>query len=87
MEAGSGRDDRRQKTEVDNETQPDEGTLEAERVHAGEAHVADRPPTDEEAAAAEGAAEKFAGDREAAAAHYEEMSDIGAHTEGEGRID
>jgi hypothetical protein len=72
---------------VDNETQPDEGTLEAERADAGEAHVADRPPTDEEAAAAEGAAEKFAGDRQAAAAHYEEMSDIGAHVEGEGRID
>jgi hypothetical protein len=49
--------------------------------------VADRPPTDEEAAAAEGAAEKFAGDREAAAAHYEEMSDIGAQAKGEGRIE
>jgi hypothetical protein len=72
---------------VDSETQPDEGTLEAERAEAGEAHVADRPPTDEEAAAAEGTAEKFAGDRATTAAHYEEMSDIGAHAEGEGRIE
>jgi hypothetical protein len=72
---------------VDNETQPDEGTREAERIDAGEAHVADRPPTDEEEAAAEGAAEKFAGDRAEAAAHYEEMSDIGAHAKGEGRIE
>jgi hypothetical protein len=71
---------------VDKETQPDEGTLEAERIDAGEAHVADRPPTDEEEAAAEGAAEQFADDREAAAAHYEEMSDIGAQAKGEGRI-
>jgi hypothetical protein len=72
---------------VDNETQPDEGTLEAERIDAEEAHVADRPPTEAEEAAAEGAAEKFAGDRGAAAAHYEEMSDIGTQAKGEGRIE
>jgi hypothetical protein len=72
---------------VDKETQPDEGTLEAERIDAGEAHVADRPPTEAEEAAAEGAAEKFAGDREAAATHFEEMSDIGAQDKGEGRIE
>ena len=72
---------------VDNETQPDEATLEAERIDAAEAHVADRPPTEAEEAAAEGAAEQFAGDREAAAAHYEEMSDIGAQAKGEGRIE
>jgi hypothetical protein len=72
---------------VDKETQPDEGTRQAERIDAGEAHVADRPPTDEEAAAAAEAAEKFAGDAEAAAAHYEEMSDIGAQAKGEGRIE
>jgi len=71
---------------VDEETQPDEGTLEAERIDAEKAHVADRPPTDEEERAAEGVAEKFAGDREAAAAHDEEMSDIGAQAKGEGRI-
>jgi hypothetical protein len=72
---------------VDKETQPDEGTRQAERIDAGEAHVADRLPTDEEEAAAEGAAAEFAGDREAAAAHYEEMSDIGAEVKGEGRIE
>jgi len=72
---------------VDNETQPDEGTRQAERIDAAEAHVADRPPTDEEETAAEGAAEKFAGDREAAATHYEEMTDLGAHAKGEGSIE
>ncbi len=72
---------------VDNETQPDEGTLEAERIDAGEAHVADRPPTSEEEAAAEGSAKKFEGDSDDVAAHYEEMSDVGAKAKGEGRID
>jgi hypothetical protein len=72
---------------VDDETQPDEGTRAAERIDAGEAHIADRAPTDEEEAAAEGAAEKFKGDREEAAAHYEELSDIGAHVKGEGRVE
>ena len=72
---------------VDNETQPDEGTREAERIDAGEAHAADRPPTDEEETAAEAAAAKFEGDRQQAAAHFEELSDIGAHAKGEGRID
>jgi hypothetical protein len=72
---------------AENETQPDEGTLEAERIDAAEAHVADRPPTEAEEAAAEGAAEQFSSDREAAAAHFEEMSDIGAQDKGEGRIE
>ena len=49
---------------VDKETELDEGTREAERVEAGEAHVADRPPTSEEEAAAEAAAKEFEGDRE-----------------------
>ena len=41
---------------VDKDTELDEGTREAERVEAGEAHVADRPPTSEEEAAADAAA-------------------------------
>jgi hypothetical protein len=69
---------------VDSEGPTDEGTLEAERVDAGEAHVADRAPTSDEEAAAEKAAKELEGDAKDAAAHYEEMSDIGAHTMGEG---
>jgi hypothetical protein len=72
---------------VDKETELDEGTREAERAEAGEAHVADRAPTSEEEAAAEAAAEKFEGDSKEAAAHFEELSDIGAHAKGEGKID
>jgi hypothetical protein len=72
---------------VDKETELDEGTREAERAEAGEAHVADRLPTSEEEAAAEAAAEKFAGDSKEAASHFEELSDIGAHDKGEGRIE
>jgi hypothetical protein len=72
---------------VDKDTELDEGTREAERVEAGEAHVADRPPTSHEEAAADAAAKEFEGDRDEAAAHYEELSDIGAHVKGEGRIE
>jgi hypothetical protein len=71
---------------VDSEGPTDEGTKEAERIDAGEAHAADRPPTSEEEAAAEKAASEFEGDSKEAAAHYEEMSDIGAHAKGEGEI-
>jgi hypothetical protein len=72
---------------VDSEGPTDEGTLEAERADAGEAHVADRAPTSDEEAAAEKAAKEFEGDSKDAAAHYEEMSDLGAHAKGEGSID
>jgi len=72
---------------VDKETELDEGTREAERAEAEEAHVADRPPTSEEEAAAEAAAKEFEGDGEQAAAHFEELSDIGAKDKGEGRIE
>ncbi len=69
------------------ETEPDDATLEAEREDATQAHTADRPPTDEESAAADRSAQTFAGDREKVAADYKEMSDIGAHVKGEGEID
>ena len=69
------------------QTEPDEATLEAERVDATQAHAADRQPTAEEESAAERASKEFAEDSEDVAAHYEEMSDIGAHVEGEGKID
>ena len=70
-----------------NETEPNEATVEAERVEAGEAHVADRPPTAEEESAADRSAEELKDDRAEAAAHYKEMGDIGAHVKGEGEID
>ncbi len=72
---------------ANHETEPDEATLEAEREDALQAHTADRPPTDEESAAAERSAETFAGDREEVAAEYEKLADIGAHVKGEGEID
>ncbi|MBI5088252.1 MAG: hypothetical protein HZB15_05170 [Actinobacteria bacterium] len=46
---------------------------------------ADRPPTDEEAAAAERAAKDV--DLERVAAEYEEMAERGANVEGEGQIE
>jgi hypothetical protein len=70
-----------------NETEPNEATVEAERAEAGEAHAADRPPTNEEESAADRSAEEFEGDSAEVAAHYEEMDDIGAHVKGEGSID
>jgi hypothetical protein len=72
---------------ANNETEPDEGTLEAEREDATQAHAADRPPTDDESAAAEKSASTFAGDSKDVAAHEKEMSDIGANIKGEGEID
>jgi hypothetical protein len=71
---------------ADSEGPTDEGTVEAERIDAGEAHTADRAPTSEEEAAAEKAAAEFEGDSKDVAAHYEELSDIGAHAKGEGEI-
>jgi hypothetical protein len=67
--------------------EPDEATVEAEQVDAQQAHVADRAPTADEEAEAEKSKEAFAGDSAEVAAHYEEMSDIGAHAKGEGAID
>jgi len=72
---------------ANHETAPDEATLEAEREDATQAHGADRPPTDEESAAADRSAQRFADDRETVAADYEEMADRGAHVKGEGQID
>jgi hypothetical protein len=67
-------------------TKPDESTVEAERIDAERAHSADRDATPEEEAAAEGGMEEAGGDPEQVAAHYEEMSDIGAHVRGEGEV-
>jgi hypothetical protein len=68
------------------ETEPTESTKEAEQVDAVHAHSSDRPPTDEEADAAERSAALLDGDMNAVAEHAEEMAEIGAHVKGEGEI-
>jgi hypothetical protein len=72
---------------MESEAEPTEATIEAEHVDATQDHVADRPPTEEEEAAAEESREKLEADAKDVAEHYEEMSDIGAHVKGEGAID
>jgi hypothetical protein len=67
-------------------TDPDESTLEAERIDAEHAHSADRAATPEEEAAVERGLDEAGGDLADVAEHYEEMSDIGAHLKGEGGI-
>ena len=72
---------------MENVTEPDEATREAERDEEASAHDADRPATpDEEAAAERGATEAGADQREVAE-HEKEMADIGVHVKGEGEID
>lgn len=72
---------------MEERTEPDQSTLDAERAEAAAAHVADRDPDGAEEAAAD---EEFValGDeaRAAAAAHEQEMNRIGAATKGEGAI-
>lgn len=46
---------------------------------------ADRPPTDQEEAAAERAADRV--DVDEVAEHYEEAAETGAHVQGEGQIE
>jgi hypothetical protein len=72
---------------MDNVTEPDAGTLEAEREDEASAHTADRAPTPDEEAAAERGATETAANLEEVAEHYEEMADLGAHVKGEGEID
>ena len=69
------------------DSEPTETTREAERVDAGQAHGADRAPSADEEAAAEGARKEFGADRDKVAENYEEMTEIGSHLEGEGKID
>jgi hypothetical protein len=72
---------------MDNVTEPDSGTREAEREDAARAHNADRPPSPDEEAAAERGANEVDANPEEVAEHYEEMADLGAHVKGEGQID
>jgi hypothetical protein len=69
-------------------TEPDEATEAEERAEAGRAHTADRPPTDEESAAADRQFEQSdAEERREVAEHFHEMDEIGAHVKGEGSIE
>jgi hypothetical protein len=72
---------------MEDNTEPDDTTREAERSEAGKSHTADRPPTPEEDAAAERErAESDADDRKDVAEHYEDMAELGADVKGEGEI-
>jgi hypothetical protein len=72
---------------MEDRTEPDEATRAAEQAEEGQAHAADRTPTPEEEAAAEGGYPESDEERQKVAEHYKEMTDIGANAKGEGRID
>ena len=73
---------------MDEETVPDERTRAAEQNEAHEPHQADRMPTPSEEAAADAARKDpaVAGDPDDVAGHYKDITERGAHVEGEGRI-
>ena len=72
---------------MDERTEPDGATVDAEHADEGRAHEADREPTAaEEAAADDGSLPESDEERRRVAEHYHEMTDIGAHAKGEGRI-
>ncbi|HVX22812.1 MAG TPA: hypothetical protein VHB02_15795 [Acidimicrobiales bacterium] len=69
-------------------TSPDRETQQAEVEDAAVTGHADRPPTDDEAAAADRAAgdPALSGDQEEVGEHYREMAERGVEQKGEGRI-
>ena len=67
-------------------TKPSSSTREAEREEASAAHVADRAASPDEEQAADQAREDLSAELESVGEHYEEMTERGAHQEGEGRI-
>jgi len=73
---------------MSNPTEPEDATKQADRADSEAEHTADRPATEEEAAAAD---EEYAGDdadrRADVARHEQEMLEIGANVKGEGAID
>jgi hypothetical protein len=71
---------------MDDTTETSDRTTAAEEAEAGQAHVADRPPTTEEAAAADRSRVQFREDADQVATHEEEMAEKGAHVKGEGEI-
>jgi hypothetical protein len=69
-------------------TEPDAGTRKAEDSDAARPHTADRQPTPgEEKDADQEASTETEEERRSVAAHYEEMAELGAEVEGEGRIE
>lgn len=73
-----------EQTNDPSESRLDEGTRAADRNDAATDPHADRMPTAEEERLAEDSAEDV--DVAAVGEHYEEMADLGANVEGEGRI-
>jgi hypothetical protein len=71
---------------MEDNTEPDDRTREAELAEAGKSHTADRPPTSEEEAAAERALAELDADPKDVAEHEEEMTELGARVKGEGEI-
>jgi hypothetical protein len=69
------------------ETEPTDATISAEREEADASHVADRPPTTEEASAADRGPDEAAMDPDSVKEHFEEMADLGAHVKGEGEVE
>jgi hypothetical protein len=63
-------------------TTPDKDTIAEDRKDVEAAHEADRPPTEEE----EAAAERAGGPSPEAAEAYKEAAERGANIEGEGKI-
>jgi hypothetical protein len=68
------------------ETEPNASTRETEEVDARQAHVSDRPPTTEEAEAAEVEKASVEADMKDVAEHEQEMGRLGATVKGEGEI-
>ena len=68
------------------ETEPNASTREAEEVDARQEHTSDRPPTTEEAKAAEAERASVEADMKDVAEHEEEMGRLGANVKGEGEI-
>jgi hypothetical protein len=74
-------------SEVNDRTDPDGATHQAEQSDAARRHEADREATGDEAQAADNALSTEDSDqRKEVAAHEEEMMEIGASIKGEGEI-
>ncbi len=73
---------------MNHRTEPNEATKRADEAGVGDGHSADRPATEQEAAAAKEQYDKGDAERRAdVARHEEEMMEIGAATKGEGTLD
>jgi hypothetical protein len=72
---------------MEDHTEPDAATQNAERSEAERSHTADRPPsTDEETEADDAYSAEGEDERREVAEHYQEMGELGAEVKGEGEI-